>query len=134
GRHQPDGLGHVIALVEPGTEQFQLAPEIPVQVDLARLGVDRHHDQASPRAEYVDGGGNAGGRAGDLEGDVRARTVGALVDQRDHVVGGRVHRLDADLIGHTAPERIRLGQNDVGSTALSDCGDQDTDGPAADDD
>ena len=29
---QPDRLGHVVALVEAGTEQFQLAPEEPVQV------------------------------------------------------------------------------------------------------
>ena len=78
------------AVVQPGADQGEFAPEEAVQVDLAGLRVDGHQAQPAAHAEDVDRGVHARGRAGHLEGDVGARAAGPLARPAAHVVGGRV--------------------------------------------
>jgi hypothetical protein len=70
----------------------------------------------------------------DLEGDISARAVRAVVDESDDVGRGRVDRVDADPGRDRAPERVGFDEQHPRSAAQGDGRDQHPHRPAADHD
>src|SRR5690348_3926882 len=73
---QVDGPLDVATLVDARADDRQLPPEEAKEVDLARYRVDRHHHETSAYGQDLGGRCDAGGRAGDLEGDGGAGSGG----------------------------------------------------------
>ena len=131
---QLDGRVEVLSLVDPGTDELELAPEHPLEVDRARLAVDRDDDDPSPDLRQTGHERDGGGGARHLEDDVRPGAVRPLLDPGGDVALGRVGGGEAQLPDELTPRAVGLDDDELRAEVPCDARDEGADGPAAEDD
>ena len=124
-------------LVDPGTDQRQLAPEDAEEVDRRRRAWIATTTSAPAHARAARSPSRGPAAARDLEGDVHAGAAGPVVDQRGGVIGAAgSHGRETRAVLRRAARRRRSARPRATSAPVGarHAGDQQADRAAADDD